>query len=67
MKQKEEIRHAITEVLKREEQMPKKDLIEAVYARLTVTQVEVKAVWSVIKKEDIVYCVNDLPGWVGIY
>jgi hypothetical protein len=67
MKQKEEIRHAITEVLKREEQMPKKNLIEAVYARLTVIQVEVKAVWSEIKKEGIVYCVNDSPGWVGIY
>ena len=52
----------VTEVLQREGQMPKSDLIEAVYARLTVTQAENKAVWSEMKKEGIVYCVNDLPG-----
>lgn len=67
MKQKEEIRKAITEALKREGQMPKKDMIEAVYARLAVTQAEIKTVWSEMKKEGLVYCVNDLPGWVGIY
>ena len=47
--------------------MPKRDLIDAVYAGITVTQAEIKAVWGEMKREGIVYCVNGLPGWVGIY
>ena len=40
---------------------------EMVYASLTVTQAEIRSEWSNMKKEGIVYCVRDMPGWVGIY
>ncbi|MCC3388190.1 hypothetical protein D4758_30670 [Enterocloster citroniae] len=67
MKQREEIREVITALLESAGQMPKKDLVEMVYARLTVTQAEIRAEWSEMKKEGLVYCVRDMPGWVGIY
>lgn len=63
----ESIRKLIIETLQNEGQMPKEELIETVYARLTVPQTEIKAEWSKMKKEGIVYCVRNLPGWVGIY
>ncbi|MDU0931233.1 hypothetical protein [Hungatella sp.] len=47
--------------------MSKRQLIEMVYASLTVTQAEIRSEWSNMKKEGIVYCVRDMPGWVGIY
>ena len=67
MKRREEIREAITAALERERQMPKKDLVDEVYARLTVTQTEIREEWTRMKKEGLVYCVSGLPGWVGIY
>lgn len=67
MKQREEIREAITAALEREGQMSKKDLIDEVYAKLMVTQAEIRDEWMRMKKEGLVYCVSGLPGWVGIY
>lgn len=67
MKQCEEIRAEIIKTLLKKGQMPKKQLIDMVYARLTVTQAEIRAEWSEMKKEGLVYCVRDMPGWVGIY
>ena len=67
MKQNAEIRKEITETLRREEQMKKTDMIESVYTGLSVTVKEICAEWSQMKREDLVYCVNDMPGWVGIY
>lgn len=67
MKQCEEIRQKITEVLRNEGQMTKTDMIECVYAGLTVTRREISDEWSRMKREGLVYCVHDLPGWVGIY
>lgn len=67
MKQSEEIRQKITEVLRKEGQMTKTDMIDRVYARLTVTHREISAEWSKMKREGLVYCVRDFPGWVGIY
>jgi len=67
MKQCEEIRAEIIKNLLEEGQMPKNRLIELVYARLTVTQSEIRSEWSRMKKDGLVYCVRDMPGWVGIY
>lgn len=67
MKQCEEIRAEIIKNLLKEGQMSKRQLIEMVYASLTVTQAEIRSEWSNMKKEGIVYCVRDMPGWVGIY
>lgn len=67
MKQCEEIRQKITEVLRNEGQMTKTDMIECIYAGLTVTRREISDEWSRMKREGLVYCVNDMPGWVGIY
>lgn len=67
MRQREEIREAITAVLEREGQMSKKDLIYEVYVRLAVPQTEICSEWTRMKKEGLVYCVSGLSGWVGIY
>ena len=64
MKQREEIREVITALLESAEQMPKKDLVEMVYARLTVTQAEIRAEWSEKRGSCLL---RERYAWMGRY